>query len=395
VFASIGGEWSLANPKELVAYVAAFTGPLAGNAILAMLNPLEAEWGISSVQVLLCIPAFMFPFAAMQFFSGTISDSYDRRKTLMVGLGVYIAASFASAASPSFAFFLATRVVQGIGYAFVSPVLVPILFDVAGKGREGVSMGYFMSMITAGVSFGPLMGGLLSEISWRLTFVAIGLVALAVLIAIWALFESDKGKKGALSLASVRDQLARAASNRNVLLLSVAGFASFMASIGILSFTSEHMGSAPMSFTPSEIGIALSISGAIGIFVAPVAGRMVDRRGPLLGLVIGYAIVIPTIVALPSAETYLMIVVVLFINSIGWSFISSPMLTSLMRAAPAMRGTASSLFNGSRFMGYALSAPLLTPIFLAAGYAPLIYFCGAVSVISFVLAFQPNRQARK
>jgi len=381
--------------RELVAYVAAFTGPLAGNAILAMLSPLKAEWGITTAEVLLCIPAFMFPFAALQFLSGTLSDAYDRRKTLLAGLAVYIVSSFASAASPSFGFFLATRVVQGIGYAFVSPVLVPILFDVAGSGREGVAMGNYMAMITAGVSAGPLMGGLLSEVSWRLTFVAIGLVALGVMAAVWAVFDRDGGRKGAVSFRSIVGQLSTAASNRSVLLLSVAGFLAFLASIGVMSFTSDNMSSGEFSFTPSEIGVALSVSGAVGILVAPYAGKTVDRRGPMPPLVAGYLIVVPTIFALPFADSYAAILAVLVLNSVGLSLISSPMLTTLMRSAPELKGTASSVYNGSRFTGYAVSTIILTPVYLASGYGLLMFACAAVSVVSFFLALVPARRAAR
>lgn len=375
--------------RELVAYVAAFTGPLAGNAILAMLSPLKAEWGIDTAEVLLCVPAFMFPFAALQFLSGTISDAYDRRATLLAGLAVYIVSSFASAASPSFTFFLATRVVQGIGYAFVSPVLVPILFDVAGKGREGVAMGNYMAMITAGVSAGPLVGGLLSEVSWRLTFVAIGLVALGVMAAVWVVFEKDTGVKGTLSIRSMARQLSTAASNRSVMLLSIAGFLAFLASIGVISFTSDNMSSGEFAFTPSEVGVALSVSGAVGIVVAPYAGRLVDRRGPTAPLVAGYLVVIPTTLALPFADSYVAILLVLVLSSIGLSLISSPMLTTLMRSAPGLKGTASSVYNGSRFTGYAVSTIVLTPVYLASGYGWLMFACAAVSVASFFLALVP------
>jgi DHA1 family bicyclomycin/chloramphenicol resistance-like MFS transporter len=127
----------LRRSKEVIVYVAGFTGPLAGNLVLALLGTLGEAWHVDPVDILLSIPAFMFPFAVMQLFSGTISDAYDRRTVLLVGLGTYAAGSALAAFSPSLGFFIVTRVIQGVGYAFVNPVLVALLSEVSSPDRQG------------------------------------------------------------------------------------------------------------------------------------------------------------------------------------------------------------------------------------------------------------------
>ena len=73
--------------KEMIVYVAGFTGPLAGNLVLSLLGVLGDAWDVDPVEILLSIPAFMFPFAIMQLFSGTISDAYNRGPRCSSGLG--------------------------------------------------------------------------------------------------------------------------------------------------------------------------------------------------------------------------------------------------------------------------------------------------------------------
>ena len=80
---------------------------------------------------------FMIPFAALQLVSGPLSDLWDRRKTLITGLMVFIAGHLTRALSLSIHFFLAGRVIQGLGFAFVNPVALAIIGDrVPASGRE-------------------------------------------------------------------------------------------------------------------------------------------------------------------------------------------------------------------------------------------------------------------
>ncbi|MCJ7490073.1 MAG: MFS transporter, partial [Thermoplasmata archaeon] len=229
---------------EIVAYAASFTGPVAGNALLAMVSVLAVEWNVSDGAVLLAIPAFMLPFAVIQIFSGAISTAYDRRLTLSLGLLVYIVGSVGAALSPSFLVFLVARVVQGVGYAFVAPVLVPIVSDIAGKGRQGLAMGYLGSTSLAGVTAGPLLGGVFAEYNWRLAFIAIAVLASAVLVAVLVVFR--RGSESLSTKTTPKESLGRLVStavNRDVLLLSATGFVTFASFVGVISYLSVHLGS--------------------------------------------------------------------------------------------------------------------------------------------------------
>ncbi|MHA2179159.1 MAG: hypothetical protein ACXAAK_12500, partial [Candidatus Thorarchaeota archaeon] len=63
---------------EFVSYLLFGVGPLVGNAVLTLLGPVATEFLVDPTAVLIAIPAFMFPFAFIQLFSGALSDSYGR-----------------------------------------------------------------------------------------------------------------------------------------------------------------------------------------------------------------------------------------------------------------------------------------------------------------------------
>ncbi len=378
--------------KEIIVYVAGFTGPLAGNLVLSLLGTLGDAWGVDPVDILLSIPAFMFPFAIMQLFSGTISDAYNRRSTLLFGLALYAAGSAMAALCSSLELFMVTRVIQGVGYAFVNPVLVALLSDIAGTGRQGRSMGYFGSSTTAGASIGPLLGGAFADIDWRLAFLVVASLAAAMFVAVWFAFKDDRQGTGRVSVDAVRRQLSSAFRDRHIMRLSGAGFLAFMAFAGMISFVSEYLDAGPLSLTPEEIGIALSASGVVGIFFAPVAGAMVDKRGPRCCVAVGFALSASAAFALQYAGSYYDFIALLIVSGMGGSFVWSSLLTMVVAVPPSMKGTASSVFNSLRFLGFALSPVALTPLYVGAGFGVVMTVCAFLGLVALALAAVPRFQ---
>lgn len=377
--------------RELVAYVTAFTGPLAGNAVLALLGTLRDEWGVSSTAILLSIPAFMFPFAIGQLFSGTISDAYDRRSTIVIGLSVYSLSNFAAALSPSFVFFMGTRFVQGLGYAFVAPVLMAVISDIAGPKRQGLSMGYYGMATSAGVTSGPLLAGIMAESNWRFTFLVIGLVAVALIVATMALYSRAAVRKRAVTIRSLGDQIASTARNRNIALLSSAGFLAFFSQIGVMSFVSEHLQSGDMNLSSIEVGIVLGVSGFLGLVISPFSGKLVDVRGSRLCAAVGFALVGGSSFAMQFAGEYWEFLAFMSVLGVGTSFMWASLLTMVVRAYPSLKGTSSSVFNSARFTGYAMSPLLLTPLYLGLGFGAIMLLCAVLVIVGLALTLSTDR----
>lgn len=378
--------------KEIIVYVAGFTGPLAGNLVLSLLGTLGDAWGVDPVEILLSIPAFMFPFAIMQLFSGTISDAYDRRSTLLFGLAVYAAGSALAIFCGSLESFIVTRVIQGVGYAFVNPVLVALLSEISGPGRQGRSMGYFGSSTTAGVSVGPLLGGAFADIDWRLAFLVVTLLSAAMFVAVWFSFKGEGSGVGRVSLDAMRSQLSAAFADRHIMRLAGAGFLAFMAFAGVISFVSEYLDTGPLALTPEEIGIALSASGVVGIFFAPLAGALVDTRGPRCCVTVGFVLSAVAAFVLQYADSYYGFIALLVLSGMGGSFVWSSLLTMVVAVPARMKGTSSSVFNSARFLGYALSPVILAPIYLSVGFDPIMALCACLGLVGLALAAVPRFQ---
>jgi MFS family permease len=333
----------------------------------------------------------MFPYAIGQLFSGTISDAYDRRSTMVFGLAVYSLSSFAAGLSPSFVFFIGSRFVQGLGYAFVQPVLMAVISDIAGPNRQGLSMGYFGMSTSAGVTTGPLLAGVLAVTDWRLTFLIIGLLALALIITVLLLFSKVESGGRIVTVRALGKQLASAVRNRNIALLSLTGFLAFLSQIGIMSFVAEHLESAELSLSSVDIGIVLGVSGFLGLIVSPISGKLVDVRGARCCASVGFVLVGSASLVMQFAGEYWEFLALMSLMGVGSSFMWASLLTMVVRAYPSLKGTSSSVFNSARFTGYAISPLALTPLYLASGFASVMLLCAAIIGVALALTLWTDR----
>jgi EmrB/QacA subfamily drug resistance transporter len=115
---------------------------------------------------------------------GRLADLRGRRRVLMVGMIVFIVASALCAASPSMAWLIAFRTLQGIGAGCIQPVVFTIVGDIFPLKQRARLQGFFSSTWAVAAIIGPALGALfVSTVGWRWIFtinVPIGLVAAAL-----------------------------------------------------------------------------------------------------------------------------------------------------------------------------------------------------------------------
>ncbi|MEM2839370.1 MAG: MFS transporter [Thermoplasmata archaeon] len=367
-----------------IIYLCAAIGPLAGNAILSMLHELQTSLHATLPEIYLSIPAFMFPFAFLQLFSGSLSDKWGRKIVLISGLLIYAFSSLGIALIDNLFGFLTLRIAQGVGNAFIAPVSLAMLGDISDKNRYGVAMGFYGSFTTAGIAIGPLVAGFLTEIDWRLTFYLFFALALtSSLLVIVMKYPQVRPK----AFSSVVANMRLALKHRILIIVSIIGALGFFAGIGNISFLSDYLRTEPsLGFGAADVGLVISVSGFMGIFASPIAGKVTDRCSPRLSTMLGISIVIPSVFLTAFAGEFYQFLTLSIFTGLGMSFMWTGLLTQTVGEMPALRGTASSLFNGSRFSGYAISPILLTPIYLTASYFGIAMVCSAILAVAGLIS---------
>lgn len=373
-------------------FAGAFSGPLAGNAVLAIVPLLEEQFDLSAADVLLSISFYMFPFAIFSFFSGSISDIYGRRKVVTFGFMIYAAGAIMCASSGDVTTFYLSRGVQGFGYAFVNPVLVAILAEVTPSERRGRSMGYLAAATTTGVAFGPLMAGTLSIWDWRIAFVVIAIMCFACNLAILHTYKGSGFTSSGRSLSSFIVNVPRAIRNRGVMLISLIGLITFFCYIGALAYVSDVLSRSPIDASSEITGTLIALTGLAGIFAAPCGGVLVDKIGRSRTATLGLTVVMASMLCLMASSEIWMYAISLLLLGAGAQILWASLFTLAVELISDIKGTVSSVFNSSRFMGYAISPLILGPIYMASGFDLVLTITSIALLFAIALSFILGRK---
>jgi EmrB/QacA subfamily drug resistance transporter len=131
------------------------------------------------------VDAYALTLAAFLLTAGTLADQFGRRRLFTYGLALFTAASLLCGLAPNPVVLNLARAVQGIGGAVMYAVAPAMIAnDFHGKMR-GIAFGISGGVTGLAVAIGPLLGGLLTAVSWRWVFllnVPVGIAVTLVLL---------------------------------------------------------------------------------------------------------------------------------------------------------------------------------------------------------------------
>src|SRR5918998_1082423 len=116
-----------------------------------------------------------------------------RRRVLLVGLSVFIAASAVGGLVNDGTLLVVTRILKGMSAAFTAPAGLSIITTTFDEGpNRNRALAYYTATGASGFSLGLVFGGLLTELGWRWTFLLPVPFALAVLLVARRVIPRDK-----------------------------------------------------------------------------------------------------------------------------------------------------------------------------------------------------------
>jgi EmrB/QacA subfamily drug resistance transporter len=317
--------------------LAAFMTALDTLVVTTALSTLRRDLNASVEELEWTVNAYNLSFAVLLMTAAALGDRFGRRRLFAGGIALFAAASAACALAPSVGALIAARAAQGAGAATVTTLALTLLSAAFAPDRRGSALGIFFALNGLAVAGGPLVGGAVTQgIAWQWIFwlnVPLGLVLVplalrripesrgpdaavdlpglalvtgGVLGVVWALVRGNSAGWGSAEvlgalvggLALVAAFVAWELRSRAPMLpmrffrarAFSAGNAAIFCAVGSLFcavfFMSQFL-QAGLGYGPLGAGLRLLPWTATLFFVAPVAGKLVDRFGERPFLVAG------------------------------------------------------------------------------------------------------------
>ena len=313
-----------------------------------------------------------------------VSSRIGAKATLLTGLALIVVFALLCAMSGGVDWVIGFRAGWGLGNAlFISTALATIVG--AASGGSGAAIVLYEAALGLGIAIGPLLGGLLGEVSWRGPF--FGVVALMAIgfIAVLALVRDGGEKREPMPLSAPFRALGRPA-------LAILAVAALFYNIGffvLLAFSPFPLGFGAMGIglTFFGWGVALAVT---SVWVAPALMRRISRTTvilitlPLLAIDL---IVAGLLVANPTA-----LVICIIVGGLMLGIMNTVLTEAVMEATDLPRSVASSAYSAVRFLGGAMAPPVAAA--LAHAYNDTVpYLFAAVSVLIAALTILLGRRA--
>ncbi|MBD8080273.1 MFS transporter [Cellulosimicrobium arenosum] len=366
------------EPNRTAIYSTALTAffAIAGIAVVDPILPvIGAEIGASTWQIELLFTAYIAVMAIGMIPAVLATGRFGYKKILVTGVGTVAVAAVLAALSTTIGQLAALRGLWGLGNAMFFATAMVLLVSLANDRAWVVEL--FETCVGLGFAVGPLIGGLLGGISWRVPFFVCGLFMVVALVVSVTRLKDPEVRPAPLHVG----QVFRLFRKPGFLALSVVTATYNFCFFIVLGYTPVFLGLdvIPLGLVFTAWGIGL----AVGILV--VGHRMAHRIGGVqtLGVAVVGVLLALVLLALDLGTAWSVVVLVLAGVCMG---IANANLTDLSLALgdPDRRVTTGA-FNLVRW-GFAAPAPVIAGL-LAPSSATAPFWVGAAILVVGVVTF--------
>ncbi len=180
-----------------VALVTAYVVPFMTSALNLSVTDISSQLNSGATTVTWVVSVFTLVVAVLSVPFGHLADVTDRRRIFIAGTVIFAATSIASALANSIGLLIAARSLQGVGSAMIFSANIPLLLNAFPSRMRGRILGYSVTATYAGLSTGPVLGGLLnSALGWRSIFaVAFAMSVVSLYLANRFISRSEASEK--------------------------------------------------------------------------------------------------------------------------------------------------------------------------------------------------------
>jgi MFS family permease len=149
------------------------------------LPSIKSSLHLSTSQLQWVVSGYVLGYGGFLLLGGRMADLFGRRRTLLGALAVFVVASAVAAVVRDGTLIVVMRFLKGASAAFTAPASLSMITTTFPEGpARNRALAIYTACGASGFSMGLVLGGLLTEVSWRLTFLLPVPIALLILIAL-------------------------------------------------------------------------------------------------------------------------------------------------------------------------------------------------------------------
>jgi MFS transporter, DHA1 family, inner membrane transport protein len=331
----------------------------------------------------LVVSVFSLAYAVGSPVVSSLSVGWRRSTVLIGGLGVFAFANLLSAASPSLAILLASRVLAALSAGLVAPASYALASTFGASRNRGKNLAVIAAGFTSAMVLGVPIGVFLSQYGgWRssLIFVA-ALGAIAAVSMLWAGVPESQSQKAA---AALHDQLRVVAKTKTIFALAPFLIWS-IANFGLYTFIAAILRrSLPATVVPLLL-LLFGLGAVAGNFMG---GVLSDRFGTRRPTIICLALLICALAGIEFTSSSL---IAAGVNMIAWAMLMAALFTLQQQRAilvdPAQSNLLLALNNSALYLGASIGSAAFGVIISAMSMAFLSPLSAIVAAVSLGALF--------
>lgn len=404
----------------VVASITSFVTTFMGSALNLSIPEMEKYFGVNSQYVGWVVTVYMLTCAALAVPFGKLADLVKRKTILLPGILIFSISSAAAVISREMWVLLVFRFLQGIGASMIFSTNIALLMEHFDDDMRGKVLGYATCANYAGLSAGPVAGGILCyNLGWKSIFMVSA--AVAAVAFLWAVLKLPKEqykesfKKDIIKELDISGIVSFAASmtagmyglsvlnygwkgyalvaaglvfivlflkaekkaekplidisvfrkNKAFSYANIAAFINYGANYVISYMLSVYLQTVK-GFSPQTAGFVLLVNTLVLTVFSLFSGRLSDKIVPQYLSAAGMsltAVALGMLALMPEKASHIYIISVLAISGLGFAFFASPNTKAVMTEVPEEGyGSASSILATMRSSGHTFSMAVVSGI---------------------------------
>lgn len=368
-------------------YAAVFSAMIGVGIVIPLLPRYAVTMGATGIWIGIIFSAFAMARILFLPLFGRMSDNYGRKRLILIGLSSYAILSALYLLAGTVYELTTVRFFHGAASALILPIALAYINDIAPVGQEGKFIGSFVSSIYLGMSFGPFIGGVISDLfSLNAVFFAMAFFSLLALIT--SLYYLPDIPSKPVIQSSFRDIIFHKTLQGPILYQFMYALANgtFMVFLPIVAIQDPHI-------SASETGAIILVSVLTTPIFQHFFSRISDcfRQYHLIGA--GVCLIGISLLLVPITGGFEFYMISAILLGIGRG-ISLPALFALVSSSGREigQGSASGMVNMSLAIGLVVAPLFSGAVMDYSGINMVFYLSGAITLLCTGIFFRFDSQ---